>query len=86
MQALHAFLLSSPHVMAAVVGGGGGGGRGGAPEGQGLTLVHFSAQPEPFPTQNTPYTPPKFPLTPPVHLLNNSPMQPPISQRALTLS
>jgi len=22
--------------------------------GQGLTLVHFSAQPEPFPTQNTP--------------------------------
>jgi len=25
--------------------------------GQGLTLVHFSAQPEPFLTQNTPYTP-----------------------------
>ena len=23
--------------------------------GQGLTLVHFSAQPEPFLTQNTPY-------------------------------
>jgi len=25
---------------------------------QGLTLVHFSAQPETFLTQNTPYTPP----------------------------
>jgi len=25
--------------------------------GQGPTLVHFSAQPEPFLTQNTPYTP-----------------------------
>jgi len=29
---------------------------------QGLTLVHFSAQPEPFLTQNTPYTPPIHPL------------------------
>ena len=29
--------------------------------GQGLTLVHFSAQPQPFLTQNTPYTPPTTP-------------------------
>jgi hypothetical protein len=29
--------------------------------GQGLTLVHFSAQPEPFPTQNIPYIPPNTP-------------------------
>jgi len=29
--------------------------------GQGLTLVHFSAQPEPFPTQYTAYTPPSTP-------------------------
>jgi hypothetical protein len=28
---------------------------------QGLTLVHFSAQSEPFPTQNTPETPPDTP-------------------------
>jgi len=34
----------------------GGAGAAGA-EGQGLTLVHFSAQPEPFPTQNTPLPP-----------------------------
>jgi len=31
---------------------------------QGRTLVHFSAQPEPFLTQNTPYTPPKNPCRP----------------------
>ena len=30
----------------------------GSTVGQGLTLVHFSAQPEVFLTQNTPYTPP----------------------------
>ena len=29
--------------------------------GQGLTLVHPSAQPEPFLTQNTPYIPPNDP-------------------------
>jgi peptidase E len=28
---------------------------------QGLTLVHFSGQPEPFLTQSTPYTPPNTP-------------------------
>jgi len=33
---------------------------------QGLTLVHFQAQPKPFLTQNTPETPP----TPPSHLLH----------------
>ena len=37
---------------------------------QGLTLVHFSAQPEPFLTQNTPYTP-SYPLTSPKHPLNS---------------
>jgi hypothetical protein len=36
--------------------------------GQGLTLVHFSARPEPVLTQNAPYTPrnaPLYPLKPP---------------------
>jgi hypothetical protein len=33
---------------------------------QGLTLVRVSAQPEPFLTQNTPYTPPNTPS----HILN----------------
>ena len=33
---------------------------------QGLTLVHFSARPEPFLTENTPSTPPN----PPLHPLN----------------
>jgi len=56
------------------------------PCGQGLTLVHFSAQPEPFLTQHTPCTPSKNSLTPPEHPLNNPEMQPPISQKALTLS
>jgi len=28
---------------------------------QGLTLVHFSAQPKPFPTQNNPLSPPYNP-------------------------
>jgi len=31
---------------------------------EGLTLVHFSAQPEPFLTQNTPQTPPATPCHP----------------------
>ena len=34
---------------------------------QGLTLVHFPARPEPFPTQNIPYIPPNTPS----QLLNN---------------
>jgi hypothetical protein len=41
---------------------------------QGLTLVHFSAQPEPFLTQNAHCTPPdtpSHPLTSPKHPLNN---------------
>jgi len=29
----------------------------------GLTIIHFQAQPEPFLTQNTPYTPPSAPNT-----------------------
>jgi len=56
---------------------------------QGLTLVHFSAQPEPYLTRNTPFTPPNTPR----HLLNTrktTPKQslnaPPIPQKALTLS
>ena len=43
------------------IGGGGGGGGGGEGGGQGLTLVHFSAQPGLFLTQNTPQTPPYTP-------------------------
>ena len=34
---------------------------------QGLTLVHFSAQPEPFLSHNKP----KYPVKPPTHTLNN---------------
>jgi hypothetical protein len=41
--------------------GGGGGGGWGRGWGQGLTLVHFSAQPEPFLTQKTPYNTPNIP-------------------------
>jgi len=59
---------------------------------QGLTLVHFSAQPEPFLTRNTPLKPPTPPNTP-RHLLNSrktTPKQtlnaPPVPQKALTLS
>jgi hypothetical protein len=36
----------------------------GESEGHGLTLVHFSAQPEPFLTQNAPYMPPDTPQQP----------------------
>ena len=39
--------------------------------GRGLTLVHFSAQPEPFLAQNTSQTPPHTPLTPIIHPLSN---------------
>jgi hypothetical protein len=39
---------------------------------QGLTLVHFSAQPEPFLTPNYTLNPPKYPLPPAKHPLNNS--------------
>jgi len=56
---------------------------------QGLTLVHFSAQPEPYLTRNATCTPPNTPR----HLLNTrktTPKQslnaPPIPQKALTLS
>jgi hypothetical protein len=41
-----------------------------------LILVHFSAQPEPFLTQNTPYTHPNTPSTPPNHPLKNPYMHP----------
>jgi hypothetical protein len=47
--------------------GGGGGGTSDAvsvDKRQGLTLVHVSSQPEPFPTQNIPYIPPQA-LIPP---------------------
>ena len=57
--------------------------------GQGVTLIHFSAQPEPYLTRNTPFTP----LNIPRHLLNTriiTPKQslntPPIPQKALMLS
>jgi len=60
--------------------------------GQGLTLVHYSAQPEPFLTRSTPFKPPTPPNTL-RHLLNTrkiTPKQtlnaPPIPQKALTLS
>jgi len=49
---------------------------------QGLTLVHFSAQPGLFLTQNQ--TPP-LPLIPPDHPLNH-PKTHPLSRKALTLS
>jgi hypothetical protein len=52
---------------------------------QGLTLVHFSAQPEPFLTQNTPQTPPETPLhsmTPLKHPLNNPCMHPYLTECA----
>jgi len=42
--------------------------------GQGRTLVHFSAQPEPYLTRNTPFkrpTSPNIPPTPPKHPQNN---------------
>jgi hypothetical protein len=42
-------------------------GDGGGAARQGLTLVHFSAQPEPFLTQNNPY----YPLTLRKHFLND---------------
>jgi len=43
---------------------------------EGLTLVHVSAQLEPFLTQNTPEGPPKNPVTPPTHPLKNPYMHP----------
>ena len=48
---------------------------------QGLTLVHFSAQPEPFLTQNTPITPHNTSSTTPKQLLHAAP----IPQKVLTL-
>jgi hypothetical protein len=59
---------------------------------QGLTLVHFSAQPEPYLTLNTPFKPPTTTNTP-RHRLNTRKIIPkqtlnasPIPQKALTLS
>ena len=57
----------------------------GRTRGQGLTLVHFSAQPELFLTQNIPCTPPNTPS----HLLYTpytTPKRTPIPQKALTLT
>jgi hypothetical protein len=49
---------------------------------QGLTFVYFSARPEPFLTQNTPWTPHLNPLTP-----TNQPLNSPfVPQKALMLS
>ena len=54
--------------------------------GQGLTLVHFSAQPEPYMTRSTPFKPPTLPNTP-RDLLNtrkitlNKPSMHPLSHR-----
>jgi len=53
--------------------------------GQGLTLVHFSAQPEPFLTLHTP----TYPLIPhnTCSMTNNQPLNaPPVPLKALTLS
>ena len=50
--------------------------------GQGLTLVHISAQPEPFLSQNTPLRPPDTSQRPPKYSLK----APPIPHKALTLS
>jgi len=49
---------------------------------QGLTLVHLSAQPEPFLTQHTPYLSPitpYYPQLPPEHPLNNPYKRQPLS-------
>jgi hypothetical protein len=46
-----------------------------APSHQGLTRVHFSAQPQPLMTQNTPFTL-YYPLIPPKHRLNNPLLHP----------
>jgi len=56
---------------------------------QGLTLVHFSAQPEPYLTRNapcTPQTPPDTCQTPAKTTPTQSLNAPPIPQKALTLS
>jgi len=59
------------------------------PHGQGLTLVHFSAQPEPHLTRNTPFIAPNTPRNL-LHTRKTTPEQslnaPPIRQKALTLS
>ena len=51
---------------------------------QGLTLVHFSAQPEPFLTHKYTLTTPYYSLKPPERLLI-TPKRNPIPQEALTL-
>jgi hypothetical protein len=55
---------------------------GAAPGRQGLTLVHFSAQPKPCLPQTRTLNTPQHPLTPLKQTLN----APPIPQKALTLS
>ena len=55
----------------------------------GLTLVHFSAQPEPFLTPNRPHTPhntTKHPLNTPKHPPKQHRYAPPMPQNALPLS
>jgi hypothetical protein len=52
---------------------------------QGLTLVHFSAQPEPFLTQNASQTPPSAHLHPEKQPPNN-PKCTPVPLKALTFS
>ena len=54
--------------------------------GQGLTLVHFSAQLKPCLTHTKHPTHPKHPLTLPQHGLHNPLRTPPIPYKALTLS
>ena len=53
---------------------------------QGLTLVHLSAQPEPFLTNNTPSTPPNTPYKHPLNTPKTTPKCTPMPQKALTLS
>jgi len=70
--AVSALIAATPVLATAPPGGGGGGGTcciigdggGGGTCIQGLTLVHFSAQPEPFPTLNTSPKRLKTPSTP----------------------
>ena len=48
---------------------------------QGLTLVHLSAQPQPFLTQIHTLNPPKYPLTPPKKQPSNNLYTHPLSYR-----
>jgi len=53
--------------------------RAGEGDRQGLTLIHFSAEPEPFLTQNTPYTLPIVSNITPCNHPPNSPCMHPLS-------